>query len=65
MSTQCKPISNDPFSSSSSQPSTSRSEEKEKSVKQTYKSIAPFPNRLTNTKMIANESSESYRLALG
>jgi len=40
-------------------PSTSRSEEKEKLAEQIYKPIAPFPNRLTNTK--ANAQMEKIR----
>ena len=58
LSTQQKPVSSDP-SSSSSQPSTSRFEEKEKSAEPTHKPIAPFPNRLTNTK--TNAQMEKIR----
>ena len=42
---------NDP--SSSSQPSTSMSNDKNKTDEQTYKPIVPFPNRLANNKINA------------
>jgi len=48
-------VPNDPSSSSSSQPSTFKSNEKDKIAEQTHKAIVPFPNRLatnkTNTQM--------------
>ena len=48
-------VPNDPSSFSSSQPSTSKSNEKDKTDEQTHKPIMPFPNRLatnmTNTQM--------------
>jgi len=59
MSTQPKPVSNDPSSSSSSQLSTSKSDGMDKSVEQTYKPIVPFPNRLANTK--TNAQMEKIR----
>jgi len=59
MFVQPKPVSNDPSSSSSSQPSTLKSKEKEKSAEQTYNPIVPFPNRLTNTK--TNAQMEKIR----
>ena len=40
------PTKNDP--SSSSQPSTSKSNNKDKADEQPYKPIVPFPNRLAN-----------------
>ena len=46
------PTQNDP--SSSSQPSTSKSNDKDKTNKQPYKPIVPFPNRLANQKINAH-----------
>jgi len=43
-------VSNDPSSSSISQPSTFKSNEKDKSAEQTHKPIVPFPNRLATNK---------------
>ena len=43
-------VPNDPSSSSSSQPSTSKSNEKDKTDEQTYKPIVLFPNRLATNK---------------
>ena len=48
---------NDP--SSSSQPSTSKSNDKNKTDKQTYKPNVPFPNRLSNNK--TNTQMEKIR----
>jgi len=45
------PTQNDP--SSSSQPSTSKSNNKDKTDEQPYKPIVPFPNRLANNKSTA------------
>ena len=50
---------NDPSSSSSSQSSTSKSNDKNKTDEQTYKPIAPFPNRLANNK--TNAQMEKIR----
>jgi len=49
--------SNDPFSSL--QPSTSKSNDKNKTYEQTYKPIVPFPNRLANNK--TNAQMEKIR----
>ena len=46
------PTQNDP--SSSSQPSISKSNKKDKTDKQPYKPIVPFPNRLANQKLNAH-----------
>jgi len=52
-------VSNDPSSSSSSQPSTFKSNEKDKTAEQTHKPIVPFPNRLANNK--TNAQMEKIR----
>ena len=52
-------VSNDPSSSSNSQPSTSKSDEKDKSAEQTYKPIVPYLYRLANTK--TNTQMEKIR----
>jgi len=50
---------NDPSSSSSSQPSTSKSNEKNKEDEQTHKPIVPFPNKLPTNK--TNAQMEKIR----
>jgi len=47
-------VSNDPSSSSCSQLSTSKSNEKDKTAEQTHKPIVPFPNRLATNKTNAH-----------
>ena len=51
------PTQNNP--SSSSQPSTSKSNNKDKTDEQPYKPIVPFPNRLANNK--TNAQMEKIR----
>ena len=51
--------SNDPYSSSSSQPSTFKSNEKNKTDEQTHKPIVPFSNRLATNK--TNAQMEKIR----
>jgi len=52
-------MSNDPSSTSSSQPSTFKSNEKDKTDEQTHKSIVSFPNRLATNK--TNAQMEKIR----
>jgi len=52
-------VSNDPSSSSSSQPSTFKSNEKDKTDEQTHKPIMPFPNKLAINK--TNAQMEKIR----